>query len=167
MGLSASPGSTTYPVWVPTVMAEQGANGPSYSEGLQMWGALNPHSSPRRAWGTARPWLGVGRVKVGALDSVQKRETAGVRLARGPELAPCSGETTWGFPRPPEHSCQAWCPTLHHDEHFSGPEARDLDLLPAGVVCFHPRSFQTGTSLNPGSSACGIQCVFPPCTPQS
>ena len=88
MGLSASPGSTTYPVWVPTVMAEQGANGPSYSEGLQMWGALNPHSSPRRAWGTARPWLGVGRVKVGALDSVQKRETAGVRLARGPDLAP-------------------------------------------------------------------------------
>lgn len=81
------------------LMAEQAAEGPSYSHSLWIWGAMNLQGSPRRAWRTARPcWrevLGLGGVRVGILDwgSVQTKETTnGVRLAGRPELSACSQE---------------------------------------------------------------------------
>ena len=43
LDLGLSPGFTTYPVWAPTLTAEQGAEGPSCSEGLWIWGARNLH----------------------------------------------------------------------------------------------------------------------------
>lgn len=103
VGLGPSPGSTTNPDWVPTLKAEQGADDPSCFEGLRIWGAMNLHCSPRRARGAARPWWG-GAQGLGqgeALDSGQSRATAkGVRLARGPELAPRRRGGHLGFPEP-------------------------------------------------------------------
>lgn len=63
---------------------------------------------PQKSLGNSKALVGVGwqglgrvKVKVGALDSVQRRETAeGVRLARGPDLAPWRWGDHPGLPAP-------------------------------------------------------------------